>query len=56
MAVRRYINFLIFPTPLVYVLFAASSLLFVHFLMFFVLVPVHFCYLFNNFFAQYKQT
>ena len=55
-AVRRYINFLIFPTPLVYVLFAASSLLFVHFLMFFVLVPVHFCYLFNNFFAQYKQT
>ena len=23
--------------------------------MFFVLVPVHFCNLFNNFFAQYKQ-
>ena len=26
------------------------------FLIFFVLVPVHFCNLFNNFFAQYKQT
>ena len=24
--------------------------------MFFVFVPVHFCNLFNNFFAQYKQT
>ena len=43
--VRRYIDFLILltPTPLVSVFFAAASLLFVHFLMFFVLVPVLFC-------------
>ena len=44
--VRRYIYFLriLIPTPLVSVLFAAASLLFVHFLkMFFVLVLVLFC-------------
>ena len=43
--VRRYIDFLILliPTPLVSVLFfTAASLLFVHFLMFFVLVPILF--------------
>ena len=27
-----------------------------NFKMFFVFVPVHFCNLFHNFFAQYKQT
>ena len=57
--VGRYIDFLILliPTPLVYLLFcAAASLLFAFKKMFFVLVPVHFCNLFNNFFAQYKQT
>ena len=61
--VRRYIDFLIllitiYIYSLLYLLFfAAASLLFVHFLkMFFVLVPVHFCDLYNNFFAQYKQT
>ena len=52
--VRRYIDFLILliPTPLVSALFAAASLLhvFVFFLMFFVLVQIHFCYLFNNLF------
>ena len=39
-AVRRYIDFLILliPTPLVSALFAAASLLFIIFLMFFVLV------------------
>ena len=36
--------------------FAAASLLFVHFFTFFVLVPVHFCNLFNIFFSQCKQT
>ena len=43
--VRRYIDFLILliPTPLVLFFFTAASLLFVHFLMFFVLVPVLFC-------------
>ena len=43
--VRRYIDFIILliTTPLVSLLFAAASLLFVHFLMFFVLVPVLFC-------------
>ena len=42
--VSRYIDFfiLLIPTPLVSVLFAAASLLFVHFKMFFVLVPVLF--------------
>ena len=51
--VRRYIDFLILliPTPLVSFL---QQHLFI-FKMFFVLVPVHFCNLFNNF-AQYKQT
>ena len=34
---------LLIPTPLVYVLFAAASLLFVHFFMFFVLISVLFC-------------
>ena len=34
---------LLIPSPLVSVLFAAASLLFVHFVMFFVLVPVLFC-------------
>ena len=40
--VRRYIDFLILliPTPLVSVLFAAASLLFVLFKIFFVLVPL----------------
>ena len=49
--VRRYIDFLILliPTPLV------SAFLFI-FKMFFVLVPVLFCNLCNNFFAQYKHT
>ena len=43
--VRRYIDFLILliPTPFVSALFCSSILLFVHFLMFFVLVPVLFC-------------
>ena len=43
--VRRYIDFLILliPTPLVSVIFGAASLFFVHFLMFFVFVPVLFC-------------
>ena len=36
---------------------AAASLLFVHLTKkFFVLVPVHFCNLLNNFSVQYKQT
>ena len=40
MVVRRYIDFLILliPTHLVSALFVAAALLFVHFLMFFVLV------------------
>ena len=53
--VYRFLMLLI-PTPLVSVLFAAASLLFVHFFMFILLVPVHYCNLFNNFFAQYNQT
>ena len=54
--VRRYIDFLtlLIPTPLVSALFCSSILTFLF--MFFVLVPVHFCNLFNNFFTQYKQT
>ena len=56
--VRRYIDFLIIlmPTPLA--LFAAASLILFIFLMCFILVPVHFCnnFIFNNIFAQYKQT
>ena len=44
-------------TPLVSALFCSSiPTFFFNFLMFFVLIPVHFCNLFNNFFAQYKQT
>ena len=57
--VRRYIDFLmlLIPTPLVSVLFCSSIPTFCSFLkMFFVLVPVLFCNLCNNFFAQYKQT
>ena len=57
--VRRYIDFLILliPTPLVSVLFCRSIPTFCSFFkMFFVLVPVHFCNLFYNFFAQYKHT
>ena len=57
--VRRYIDFLILliPTPLVSALVCSSILTFVIiFLMFFVLVPVHFCNLLNNFSPQYKQT
>ena len=47
--VRRYIDFLI-PTPLVSALFCSSIPTFCSFKkMFFVLVPVHFCNLFNNF-------
>ena len=30
--------------------------LFFFLIMFFILVPVHFCNLFNNFFTQYQQT
>ena len=47
--VRRYIDLLLIPTPLV-------SALFCSILMFSVLVPVHFCNLFKRVFAQYKQT
>ena len=52
--VRRYIDFLIhvllIPTPLVSVLFCSSIPTFCSFfLMFFVLVPVLFCNLCNNF-------
>ena len=59
--VRRYIDFLILliPTPLVSVLFAATSLLCSFFQMFFDLVPVLFVikfYVLNNFLAQYKHT
>ena len=51
--VRRYIDFLIL---LVSALFCSSTLLFLFILkIFFVLVPVHFCNLFNKFFTQYKQ-
>ena len=44
--VRRYIDFLILLNPYsscICSFFAAASLLFVHFFMFFVLVPVLFC-------------
>ena len=53
-----YIDFLILliPTPLVFVLFCSSIPTFCSFFLFFVLVPVHFCNLFHNFFTQYKQT
>ena len=57
--VRRNIDFLILliPTRLVSALFCSSIPTFCSFKkMFFVLVPVHFCNLFNNFFAQYKQS
>ena len=42
--VRRYIDFLILfiPTPLVSVLFAAASLLFVHFFQMFITHPLYF--------------
>ena len=59
MVVRRCIDFLILliPTPLVSALFRSSIPTFCSLKkMFFVLVPVHFCNLFNIFFAQYKQT
>ena len=60
--VRRYIDFLLllFPTPLVSVIFYRSIPTFCSFKkMFFVLVPVLFkitFYVLNNFFAQYKHT
>ena len=57
--VRRYIDFLILliPTPLVSTLFMQQHLYFLLiFKMLFVHVPVHFCNLLNNIFAQYKQT
>ena len=60
--VRRYIDFLILliPTPLVSVLFAAASLLFVHFVKCFSFLFQYFFvitfYVLNNFFAQYKHT
>ena len=57
--VRRYIDFLVLliPTPLVSVLFFSSIPTFCSFKkMFFVLVPVPFCNLCNNFFVQYKHT
>ena len=59
--VRRYIDFLtlLIPTPLVSALFCSSIPTFCSFFnnkIFFVLVPVHFCNLLNNFFSQYKQT
>ena len=50
--VRRYIDFLILliPTPLESSLFGSSNPTFCSFFkMIFVLVPVHFCNLFNNF-------
>ena len=57
--VRRYIDFLI-PTPLVSVLFAAASLLFVHFVKCFSCLFQYFFvmtfYVLNIFFAQYKHT
>ena len=60
--VRRYIDFLILliPTPLVSVLFAAASLLFVHFVKCFLFLFQYFFvitfYVLNNFFTQYKHT
>ena len=55
--VRRYIDFLILliPTPLVSALFGSMHPYFFFHLKkkFFVLVPVLFCNLCNNFFAQY---
>ena len=62
--VRRYmyIDFLILliPTPLVSVLFAAASLLFVHFFKCFSFLFQYFFvitfYVLNNFFTQYKHT
>ena len=57
--VRRYRDFLIIliPTHLVSAIFCNSTLLFVHLKKkIFVLVPVLFCNLCNNFFAQYKHT
>ena len=60
--VRRYIDFLILliPTPLVSVLFAAASLLFVHFVKCFSFLFQYFFvitfYVLNNFFTQYKHT
>ena len=59
--VRRYIDFLILliPTPLVSVLFAAASLLFVHLKKCFSFLFQYFFvikfYLLNNFCAQYKH-
>ena len=61
-AVRRYIDFLILliPTPLVSVLFAAASLLFVNFLKCFSFLFQCFFvikfYVLKNIFAQYKHT
>ena len=54
--VRRYIDFPIslILTPLVSALFCSSIPTFCS--IFFVLVPVLFCNLCNNFFAQYKHT
>ena len=60
--VRRYIDFLILliPTPLVSVLFAAASLLFVNFVKCFSFLFQYFFvitfYVLNNFFTQYKHT
>ena len=60
--VRRYIDFLILliPTPLVSVLFAAASLLFVHFVKCFSFLIQYFLvitfYVLNTFFTQYKLT
>ena len=60
--VRRYLDFLILhiPTPLVSVLFAAASLLFVHFVKCFSFFIQYFFvitfYVFNKFFTQYKHT
>ena len=55
--VRRYIDFLILliPTPLVSALFCSRYPYFLFiFKMCFVLVPVHFCNIFNTFLAEYK--
>ena len=57
--VRRYIDFviLLISTPVVSVVFYSSITTFCSLKkMFFILVPVHFCNLFNNVFAQNKQT
>ena len=52
--VRRYIDFLLLPTPFVFALFCSSIPTFCpFFVLFFVLVPVHFCNLFNiKFFSR----